>query len=677
MVQIIPAETFYPAVAKLTANEAKLAIEFIIKFQQDPTNPGISLERLTNVRSDNIWSARVNQDLRAILCKDGSLWRLLYVDHHNASYLWARTRRVELEQGVLRIVEYREEIEHRVVVTHRQSERHALFVDHSDDYLASIGVPRWWLPAARQVLSQEDLINVSDVLEPDVQNSLWQLSEGRLVAPLAPTQERTIQIVERRDDAQRYAVLEYEDLLRTLKEPLARWIAFIHPSQRRLATGTFNGPVKVTGAAGTGKTVVAMHRARHLARDGKRVFLTSYSKTLCTNIAHNINLFCTDDERARIVVNTVHAQALALARRIDPSLQPLEDAEIEGRIDALVAGGVSSFTPAFVRSEWESVIVAQGIRSLASYRATPRTGRGTRLSAVDRVNLWQRVFGPLLTVLADEHKRTFAQLCQDAREAILAGTVENPFDAVIVDEVQDLGPQELLLLAALAAGNLMLLGDGGQRIYAQRFSLAKLGIAVRGRSHVLTINYRTTEQIRRAADRILGDTSDDLDGERERRHPTRSILGGPAPIVRGFASSGEQAAFVVERIQGHQRAGIAPAEIAVFARRMNLLAPIKTQLDRRDIASFRLTNADTTMGLGVNLGTLHRSKGLEFKIVFIVDVSEGELPHLPVTREPDDEGDALERERQLLYVGMTRARDELYVTWVERPSVFLINITEG
>jgi superfamily I DNA/RNA helicase len=277
--------------------------------------------------------------------------------------------------------------------------------------------------------------------------------------------------------------------------------------------------------------------------------------------------------------------------------------------------------------------------------------------------------------LARKSSMTYPDLCRHARELLLAGQVPNPYDAVIVDESQDLGPQELLLLAALGGAGqdgLTLVGDGGQRIYGKRTSLKSLGIDVRGRSYVLRLNYRTTEQIRRFAERLIRQEADDLEGGHDDRRGVRNLLGGPQPLLRGFPTADAEHAFVVDEITGHIEAGRQPEDIAIFARKRDLLEPLKGRLHAAGLRYRLLTDRATASG--VNLGTMHGAKGLEFKVVFVIDVSDDQMPQPKAYKgltDPQARDEALRGEMQLLYVSVTRARDEAYLTWVGEKSRFL------
>ncbi|MBZ0238282.1 MAG: AAA family ATPase [Deltaproteobacteria bacterium] len=460
-----------------------------------------------------------------------------------------------------------------------------------------------------------------------------------------------------------------------LAAPLDRWIAFLHPSQRAIVEAAPKGAVKVTGSAGTGKTVVGLHRARTYARRGHRVLLTSFVTTLCDNLQRNLRKLCTREELGRVTVSTIDKQALALARKVDGRLQPASNETVKKLIADLAARHVPQFPPAFVAAEWDAVVDAQGIAAWPEYRTASRTGRGKPLSVADRKVLW-KVYGEVFATLAARHEATWSNISRRALEALETSKAKSPFDAVIVDELQDLRPTALRLVRALVGDHpehLMLLGDAGQRIYAGKVALSALGIDVRGRSHVLRINYRTTEQIRRAADLIAAESSDDFDEGTEDRTRTRSLMKGPAPTFAGFPDRAEELADAVRWIKDCRAKGLALDEIAVFARTSKRASEVEAKLSAEGLATAGLDDEHITPG-AVQVGTMHRAKGLEFKAVLVVDANADTLPSPGLMKsavDPQDRDNALARERQLLYVAMTRARDLLRVTWTGKQSMFL------
>lgn len=684
-------DSIFDAVEDLNGVDKGKVLECISKLKKNPAQPSLSMERVTKALSPDIWSARVSRDLRMILLREGNVTWAVHVGQHDPAYDWARRHKVERHDvtGALQIVEAVETAEEvrrtlQPPVEDADDQPQPRFASHADAYLLSLGVPGDWLPVVREVRTDDHLLTVCTKLPSDVADRLFALASGELVTPPAP--EKPGADAQLSPDVQRrFYVADDEDELRAaLEAPHARWIAFLHPSQRSLAENTFKGPVKVTGGAGTGKTVVAMHRARNLARQGQRVLLTSYVTTLCTNIERSLRLLCKSDELGKIAVSTIHSQALALVRSAHPTLSPANDEEVRATLDRVVRSACpAGFDAAFVRAEWTNVIQSQGIGTWDDYRTARRVGRGRALSVKERRALWT-AFEAVFTDLARRDLSDFPGLCRQATALLEAGKVTSPYDAVLVDEVQDLRPPALRFVRALCAaapGKLMLLGDASQRIYPGGFSLSALGIEVRGRSHALKINYRTTDQIRRAADGALGDAVDDLDGAQERRAPTRSLLRGPKPRRAGYADDPAEDTAAVARIQAWVASGIPAEGVAVFSRAaQRRIDSLEKALHAAGVATHRLADDGADDAVGVGLGTLHRAKGLEFRAVLILDASDGTLPSPGALRgvtDPQDREDTLARERHLLHVGMSRARDELAITWTGKPSPFVADLPAG
>jgi hypothetical protein len=650
----------------------------IQKFQQNPANPGVSLERIDGAKDPDIWSARANQDIRIILHKSSDAWLMLYVDHHDAAYRWAETVKIERhpETGNLQVVHveevWREVVREQIV----EPEQPLLFADHADDYLLSLGVPREALPTLREVQDPDDLIGFIGLLPEAVWERLVRLAQGEPVKAPEPV-PGLLRPIDGADAQRDFILIENdEDLERVLNSSWEEWVTFLHPTQKDIAQGSFSGPSRITGTAGTGKTVVAMHRARHLAQRGRRVLLTTYTNTLAANLKHNLDRLCSPLELQRITVDTVHGTALGLLKNARKSYKALNADEIKAFLQKFAALTRCPASADFLLTEWQRIIVPQAIMEWDDYRVAPRLGRGTALQAAQRKQLWT-VFQRLREHLEEQKLADWSDLCRLAREAVESGEVKSPFDAIVVDEVQDLGTQEILLLKALAAtgpDGLTVTGDAGQRIYPGGFSLSALGIETRGRSSVLRVNYRTSEDIRRYADRVLGETSDDLDGGHVLRGGVISLFRGPSPELQRFNNAGDQAAGVAKEIAELLEAGFDPGAIGVFARTQKELEPLEEALTRAGIRSVRLRNNMplTDMSL-VRLGTMHRAKGLEFQVIFAVSVNENLLPLAKAlaAEEAEDRRQARERERQLLYVSITRAREQAHICYYGRPSPFL------
>lgn len=680
------AATFLEAEQRLSAPEASAVTTFVIDFSRDPKRPGFQWERVKEAKSPNIWAARVNRDLRVIARHEGEDYWLLFVAHHDDAYNWTRNRTIDTNNctNLLQIVLTDEVVREEVRTIVRANIQAApLFAERSDSYLLSIGVPDHYLPALREVRGDEDLLRLTESLPPDVADALFSVADGKLVTPKKALFEETISTISPETRRSFYVVSDEDELRRVLEAPLEKWLAFLHPTQVEVVEREFHGPALVTGAAGTGKTVVAMHRARSLARQGCTVLLTTFSSTLAANVERNLKLLCSDEERRRIVVGTVHSRAREVVRAAEPG------AEVAGKeffpqvlaaARAKLGDAAGPYDETFLVAEWNEVIGAQGITSLDEYRKARRSGRGKALPVRERERIWP-IFDAALDAGRAQRRYSFSGLCQRAAELLRAGEAKSRFDAVIVDEVQDLKSPELRFVAALAAehpGRLMLAGDAGQRIYPGGFSLRSLGIEVRGRSHALRVNYRTTAQIRRVADRLFqGNDAEDEEEIVAARSKTRDVLRGPEPVFAGRRNRTDEDAYVVEGAKRFVAEGVRPGMIGVFAYTNNRAAAVKGALEQAGVPCRLLQEGGAYDDEAVQIGTMHRAKGLEFRVVFLVDVSRGTLPNerlLANCGDAEDRADEEDRERRLLYVAMTRARDQLFITWMGQPSPFLAEV---
>ncbi|MCS6885916.1 MAG: ATP-dependent helicase [Acidobacteriota bacterium] len=658
------ATTFITAVLRLSANEAKQVWNFVDKIRNDPNRPGLNLERLKRSRSKNLWSARISADLRAILYICGDERILLYVDHHDEAYRWAELHDVEKNpaSGRTEIINL-PQVELSVERVEKQPEvQRKLFDRYNDEYLLSVGLPQLYLPLIRGLISEEELFEflLKSSLSEEMGDILMKLAFGEMVIPpISGTANGEL------------VVVTEDDLDKLLKEPFSAWAVYLHPSQERLAKGKFNGPVKVSGGAGTGKTIVALHRARHLAKQGKQVLLTTYVTTLCANLKRNLQLICTKEELDQITVSTVHTQAMALLKAAGQELTPIGDAEVKALIRQHAERLGCEFSTEMLELEWHRVIQTNGINTWDGYSRVERKGRGSRLSQGQRRQVWS-VFEQVLRELEDKSLVPWSTICQRACEVITSRSVHSRYDCVIVDEMQDLNPYEIRLLAMLAKDEqdgLMLIGDDNQRIYSAGMSLQDLGIEVRGRSYVLRTNYRTTRQIVEVAHKVL------YKDKREKRLPIRNLLEGPEPVWQRFNDWAAQLAFVSGEIKKLLSSGFTASSIAVFARKNELVKKAEKELSKAGIKCCVLSSdMDKEQAEEeVALGTMHRAKGLEFRVVFVIELSDQYLPPPAVLKMQDEQAreEKLELERQLLYVSMTRARDRLYMTWVGEPSPFL------
>ncbi|QBI55711.1 UvrD-helicase domain-containing protein [Streptomonospora litoralis] len=476
-----------------------------------------------------------------------------------------------------------------------------------------------------------------------------------------------------------------EELSADLTRSFADWQITLHPRQHRIVDAHFAGSAQITGGPGTGKTVLALHRAAHLAQrdaarhpgDGRRtILLTTFNRLLAQTLSQQLDRILPDRElRSRVDVATVDSLARSLVQEhTGRSPQTLGRATISERWrDAARAEGLP-YSGRFLVDEWEQVVLAQNITRLSDYVRCERSGRVLHLAPEYRAHVWeavQRYTGAM--EVADEW--SYPKVALEAARA-LARTGPR-YRHVVVDEAQDLHPaQWRMLRAAVPAGadDLFIVGDPHQRIYDNRVSLASLGVNVRGRSHRLRVSYRVTQEILDWALPILGRHSAlGMDDNADTLAGYRSLLHGPAPVIRGCASRTEERAAMGEWVRVWLEAGASPASIAVAGRNQWIVRHIDKELQARGIPTAPLDAAEQVGA--VRVGTMHKLKGQEFRCLAIMGMSEPLLP--PKAAVDSAEGDpvALEQihqqERNLLFVACTRARDALYVSYTGAPSRLL------
>lgn len=661
------ADTFMKSLARLSREDQALVKQAAFEFQAAPANPGYQFHKLERAKDPRFWSFRPESDIRIIVHRDGaSSLMLCYAAHHDEAYRWAERRTLEVHPttGAAQFVEVQERVEEVVRRVVRDQEP-ALFERYERDYLLGLGVPPEWIDALRTI-GESAFMDIAEQLPAEAAERLLDLAAGKAV-PL-PADPRPADPYAHPDAQRRFRALGTQhELQAALDAPWDTWAVFLHPTQRGLIERTAGGPARVTGGAGTGKSVVALHRAAHLARASAegRVLLTTFSRALATRLEHSLRvLMGQDPARERIVVRHLHAVAAELALGDGADFKPATDADVGACLDVALRGRQNEYlTPAFARSEWTHVVDAHGITTWEEYKAVSRKGRGVPLSAKKRALSW----GVLKAAFAELQRRglsTFSLLCSAAVARLQS---QRPFHQVVADECQDFGPAELRLLRALCAeqpNDLFFCGDEGQRIYKGRASWLSLGVDVRGRSSRLRINYRTTEQIRRQADRLLPGSV--RDGESE-PNDTVSLLSGPPPELGGSDHPGAERDKLAAWLIARREEGLALHEIALFARTHKLVQDrIIPALSAAQLNHQTLDPDAMPIPGRVVTGTFHAAKGLEFRAVAIAACDRDQVPLRSIVRRLEDHADRedfVEQERHLLYVAFTRARERLLVTW--------------
>ena len=690
---LLIADTFTDSLARLTGDEQKAVKMTAFDLQVNPAARGLSFHKLDRARDKRFWSVRVSRDVRIIVHRTEGSLLLCYVGHHDKAYDWAERRKLEVhpKTGAAQLVEIRETVVEIPIPTSVPSALRrpaapvpepALFADVPRDQLLAYGVPAEWM-ADVQAATEGSLLELADHLPREAAEALLELATGGKPA-VAPIPVSTADPFAHPDALRRFRVMENrEELEQALAYPWEKWSVFLHPAQRDLVERRFGGPARVAGTAGTGKTVVALHRAVQLARrrPDARVLLTTFSVTLARLLQQKLRRLTGNDTALadRIVAApiddvaiTVYEKSFGTPRIATAGMMQ----SLLGSISREVGG--HGFSDRFLTQEWTDVVDAWHLTTWDQYRDVARLGRKTRLGERQRLQLW-KIFEQAQQRLRDGGMFTTAMIQAAVTEEL--GSSETPlYDFLVVDEAQDVNVPQLRFLAALAGNRpdaLFFAGDLGQRIFQTPFSWKSLGVDVRGRSSTLRINYRTSHQIRRQADRLLGPELADVDGNVEDRRGAISVFNGPEPDARVLESADAEAEVIAAWLRERTGEGIAPEEIGVFVRSGDQLGRGKRAVSRAGLdVTVPTAGADPEPGR-VALMPMHQAKGLEFKVVVVAACDDDVLPLQSRIESVTDDSDLEEvynTERQLLYVACTRARDHLLVTAVQPGSEFLVDL---
>jgi hypothetical protein len=665
------ADTFTDALTRLTAQEQAAVKQAAFDLQVNPSAPGLSLHRVDRARDKDFWTARVNRDIRIVLHKRGSDTLLAWVGHHDDAYRWAERRRLEVHPttGAAQLVEIRERVVYiKAIVDGYDGAPEPLFAHTPEATLLLCGVPPDWLPDVRAA-TEDTLLDLDEHLPAEAMEALINLSAGIAPAPAAPTPDP----FEHPDARRRFRLLaDSEELARALEYPWEKWTIYLHPAQRAFVEKDFAGPARITGSAGTGKTVVALHRAVRLARADPlaRVLLTTYNERLADGLRRKLALLAAPPN---VIVSDLRTAALDEHERLLGPARIATDAQIATAL--ATAAERHAVEPGFLREEWRLIIDARDIRDADVYRDLPRHGRRTRLTGNRREALWA-VFEQARTLLHRQGLKTYAEALHDLAAAVRASGPA-PFDHVVVDEAQDLSLAELRYLKAACAGEtngLFFAGDIGQRIFRPPFAWAAEGVEIRGRSRFLKVNYRTSRQIRERSDLLLPGRLLELDGAEEDRTGVQSVFDGPPPLIQAHKSQEAEkeavAAWIVESVAD----GVSPGEIGVLVRTEDEFPRARRAIEAAAHEFESLADGIPSDPGRVVVATMHAAKGLEFRAVAVMACDADLLPLGRRLLEATDET-ALEEiyatERHLLYVACTRARDRLFISGVNPVSEFL------
>jgi superfamily I DNA/RNA helicase len=698
---------------KLPDRVALKFMDMMTRYMSDPSANGLNLETVEGAKDSSIKSLRVDQGYRAIAFEVDRDIMFVHVNEHDKSYRWASGRRVKIdpETNRIRVIEEVEVVAEPMVNSATAIPR--LLEGVPDTRLRSLGVPEEELAAVSLISTIEALEAEEDRFDPLTYQIIYAVAAGYEdeeirtmtgtgsetgLEPQKPGAELTFgQMIETEQSRQTIFIPDSEaELRRVFEEGLEGWRVFLHPEQRKIAYRDYNGPALVRGGAGTGKTVVAMHRAKYLAdeieknpsRAGQRVLLTTFTTSLAHDIEANLRTLCPthlDARPPRIEVINLDRWVSQFLKRKSFTREVAFFGEARERLDQVwrevfddheLPGGLSE---AFVRAEWAQIVQAKGLTDQKGYLRASRAGRGTPLDRRKRATLWD-VFADYRARLISERLAEPDDAYREATEILSVEAPSLPYVAVIVDEAQDMGEQAFRLIRAIVPeapfgdkNSLFIVGDAHQRIYGRRASMSACGINVRGRSKRLRLNYRTTQEIRAWAVSILeGVSVDDLDEGTDSLRGYVSLMRGAGPELAGCRSEQEELDGLVAWVRALPTDQIRLAEIGVLCARRADVERVQGALRASGIETVVLQSiADNRSVNGVRITTMHRAKGLEFFAVAIPFLSDGTFPPLGAVRsavDAADREDIITQHRSLLHVAATRAKKALRISWSGAPT---------
>lgn len=704
-----PSVSFHPdyfdSLAKLEPAEQKRLNDSLLKFRSDPEAPGLNLERLDGALSD-LMSVRAGRDLRVILYRQGETYIWWFAGHHDAAYERAGRARlvVNPQTEFLGFVEPGSEPHARPEDARRpvsvRDNRPRPFDHWNEGELAAVGFSRGEIAHLRSLPSEDAIFDleaggwIDDRIGFAI--DLMAYTPESWAARGSEADEAVAREARLKDAIVRFGALaglsplfSDDELERIASAPIEEWMLFLHPDQRTLVDREFSGPARVRGAAGTGKTVVVLHRAAALAQryPGERVLVTTYINSLPP-------VFSSLHQRLPGAgsgqVDFLNVDKLAYRICTEAGARPVIDskacdAAFRSAWKAVVVAGSpidrAGLTRQYVSDEIRSVIKGRGLTSFDQYADLRRTGRRTQFGEPLRMQVWalKEAWDEGLVKMGVED---FHDVVLRARD--LARLRTSPtYRAALIDEAQDLTLVALQLIRSLVNGPdgdrpdaLFIAGDGAQRIYAGGFTLRQAGVEVRGRTSVLRVNYRNTDSIFGAAIGVAGSGEvEDLDEDYLRSEEPAEIgrSGAPVELLVG-ASFENEIDLIADRAKEFvaDEPGLDLGDLAVCCVTNQHAKVAIARLRDHGIVAQDLNKYDGTPNGLVKVGTHHRAKGLEFKVVFLPGLSGEEFPRPAAPgMDPKEHAEHVDLAMSALFVAMTRARDRLVLTCTDHPSEVL------
>ncbi len=678
---------FFTALAKLPKTQIGKTIKLVEKFKSNPNSSGLNYEKLHATK--NMHSLRVDGSYRCIVMspEKNDIYILLWVDNHDDAYDWAKKHKcsVNTETGSLEIIQTQHSIED--IIISPKAEKPSFFSHFKDKELLKLGVNDELLKYVKAINDEAELDSMRTYLTEEVYEALFYLLAGEnydsvynyLYADNTTVVDNDFTTALENDSSKRtFYVVEKDDteLMNMLNAPLEKWRVFLHPTQRKLVEKEYNGPVRVLGGAGTGKTVVAMHRAKYLASqislfDNQKILFTTYTKNLVIDIYENLKKICDEETLSKIEVKNLDQWVYEYLTKHGYKNEIVYSNKTDDLWESALASKPQNLEleDSFFKEEWERVVQANSVNTLNDYIKVSRAGRGTRLSRTQRKLIWE-VFEEYKLLLSTKNYKEPSDAMRDVRVLLKQHGDDGLYSHVVVDEAQDFNAEAFRLIRDMvpeSKNDIFIAGDAHQRIYGHKVVLGQCGIKIIGRSKKLKLNYRTTDEIRKWAVRLLsGENIDDMDDGVDTNSDYKSLYHGPEPLVKSFESYEDEVYFIDKYIQNIKKDD-SESRICIVARTQKIIDAYSQYFTDKNISTVKISRntKDNISNNGIRLATMHRVKGLDFDHVIIASMNAGVVPLVLSERSDEQqiEDEKLLREKSIVFVAATRAKKSLLVTY--------------
>ena len=687
--KIIMYETFFSGLRKLGAQDYSATMDAIEKMRKDLSNPSLSVHDIDKVKCDKrLRSARVSLNIRLIFLLSGDDCILVYVDHHDAAYDWCKGK--YFEETVFGALYINDSIKEKECVDkYDEAANYAMWYETQNGFekngvtlkqLKKLGINEIHAKNLLSVKNDDVFLDYIVFFPDELQEALIDLFSGEKSFEEA---YRTLEVDS--ETVPEYKVVDEsasmfsydgmrrvyvcgsaEDIKRIAEaKELNKWMFFLHPSQKRLVSINAEGPVLVEGGPGTGKTVLAIHRAVYLAQnvykksEGKRILLCTYSKKLAKYISHNVEILC----KQLNVENNIDVLSVDsfIGKRLGTIVPQPDLKGLNLLFKQTYVSKKWKYPLSFYKDEYMNVIERLGIYSLDVYLEVERHGRKKALGKNERTEVWQ-YFAELFSTQREKGIYSFGNKAYMLSNALERGQLLPTYDAILIDETQDLEPIKIKALSRCVKSlknGLMLFSDSNQRIFNLFSWKNEVDINVVGRSYYLNVNYRTTKQISDFALNLLPE----IHKKEDYLKNYKSIVMGNMPIRRKFPGRIKEFEAIISTIDKLAKMGIKRGEVCVAFPNGNEMDRFIESLTQYQI-DYEILKDDTLPESGekVNICTCKAIKGLEFDCIIMAcsELYQKDFDAFDELMEAKKEQTCFEQ-----YVVATRARDYLFVTGVE------------